>query len=168
MLNRFEIGSAQVCFTSVWMDTLYLNQSESKGYPVGMIFEHPIPDRPACPLLHPECNMKAGGDNNWVNIISVGGELLMLSDTPVMMPVDVDTLKFSGIKPWLDDKQGSMSQPNWIKTGHVATTGSAHPVQRPGTNTWVDIISELGPVPTQHSFIDVFTFQGDIEESQER
>jgi len=81
-----------------------------------------------------------------------------------------ETLETGGLKPWADDKPASMGPPvpAWLEDLHVATSGSAHPVQRAGTNTWVDILSVMGPVPMEKSLLDIFTFEGDIGGPQNR
>jgi len=161
--NKFEIGHGKVCFTADWLNTSVRRMSFEKGAPIGMMFEEPVPPRPSCPFLDPLCNMKVPPDNDWVNVIQSGGKTLMLTDALQMLEMDIDTLQAKGPVPWADDVKpiggfGGLV-PSWVQTAHMATSGSAHPVQRPGSNEWVDIVSVLGPVPgIQDSFLDVFTF----------
>jgi len=87
-----------------------------------------------------------------------------------MLRLDLETLEQEGLHPWLDDApnaQGGVA-PNWVTQGHMATTGSAHPVQIPGTNKYVDVLAELGPVPGEKSYLSVYTFDGDSIEPQNR
>lgn len=58
--------------------------------------------------------------------------------------------------------------PDWVKSAHVATSGSAHPLKRPDSNMYVDILSEMGPIPLQSSFLDVYTFDADASGPQKR
>ena len=77
---------------------------------------------------------------------------------------------------WSDDASGTSGNPEWARpkefwpiVGHVVATGSAHPVRRPGTNTWVGIISEMGAMmPWGKHYIDFFTFDGDQADLQPR
>ena len=75
MINRFEMHDGQICYTSARMSTMYRNVSEAKGCVDGFLFEDTTPARPV------SCYRGAaqiGGDNNWVNAISVGDEVMML------------------------------------------------------------------------------------------
>merc|ERR1712166_564168 len=108
IMNRFELGTGEICFTSDWLDTLYKSKSEEGQCPVGMLFENTVP--PSRPLAcENPFTVGIGGDNNWVNVIEVGGEAVMLSDTPLMMRLDIDTMAQPGRKQWLDDdKNGNI------------------------------------------------------------
>jgi carotenoid cleavage dioxygenase-like enzyme len=159
-LNRFEVGGGQVCYTSAWLNTTFARESEKRGQAAGMLFEETVPAR-SCPLLDPMCQMKVAADNDWVNLIQIGDDTCLLTDAPQMLKIDLETLDTQETKVWADDVTPSMggAVPSWLKTGHVGTAGSAHPTRRPGTNTYVDVLSEMGPVPgVQSSFLDVYTF----------
>jgi carotenoid cleavage dioxygenase-like enzyme len=107
-----------------------------------------------------------GGDNNWVNGIQVGNEVLMLSDTSLMLRLNLETLEQPGYKSWSNDHKG---RPSWMKSGHRAfSSGSAHPVRRPGTNTWVAIASEGTIIPFEKSHVAFYTYEGDVAEEQPR
>eukprot|EP00930_Biecheleria_cincta_P024271 TRINITY_DN17381_c0_g1_i1.p1 TRINITY_DN17381_c0_g1~~TRINITY_DN17381_c0_g1_i1.p1 ORF type:complete len:528 (-),score=76.95 TRINITY_DN17381_c0_g1_i1:162-1745(-) len=163
MMNRFEFEDQQVCYTSVWLDTNYLRVSEEKQCPVGILFE---PTTPTQPMI---CSLEGGapgGDNNWVNTILVGGEALLLSDTSTMLRMDLQTLDQPGKKKWSNDQPNG--QPDWIMGDHKATSGSAHPVQRPGTNTWISIVVEAGLPMMEHSYVAFYTYEGDINGAQPR
>jgi carotenoid cleavage dioxygenase-like enzyme len=169
-VNRFEVGGGQVCYTSAWLNTSFFRESEKRGQAAGMLFEETIPAR-SCPTLDPMCQMKAGSDNDWVNLVQIGDEICLLTDAPQMLNMDLETLDVKeNFKVWADDTQPAMGPPvpSWIQTGHVGTSGSAHPTRRPGTNLYVDILSEMGPVPGQSSFLDVFTFDATKNGPQNR
>jgi carotenoid cleavage dioxygenase-like enzyme len=167
-VNRFEVGGGSLCYTSAWLNTTYARESEKRGQAAGMLFEETIPPR-TCPLSNPMCNMNAP-DNDWVNTIQIGGDTCLLTDAPQMLKIDLETLEITEGKEWADDTPSSMGGlvPNWLKAGHFGTTGSAHPVRRPGTNSYVDILSELGPVPGEKSYLDVYTFDATKEGPQNR
>lgn len=139
-----------------------------------MIFEETIPPR-SCPTGDPMCNMNVPGDNDWVNLIQVGGDTVLLTDATQMLKIDLETLETHDFKVWADDILPSTAMggglgpvPSWIKKGHIGTAGSAHPTRRPGTDTFVDILSEMGPIPGQGSFIDVYTFDASTVGPQNR
>jgi len=166
MINKFELRDRQICYTSVWMDTMYWNQSEKKGCVDGFLFEDTSPKRPMSCYLG---GAQLGGDNNWVNSIQVGSEVMLLSDTALMMRLDLDTLAQPGRKKWSDDKRGTSGNPSWAlpMPGHMVATGSAHPVRRPGTNTWVGILSQMA-VLSKTNRIDLFTYEADTDAPQPR
>jgi len=51
---------------------------------------------------------------------------------------------------------------------HMVMTGSAHPVRRPGTSTWVGIMSEGGLPVVEKSYVDFFTYDADVVGLQPR
>merc|ERR1719230_778220 len=107
--------------------------------------------------------MGVPGDNDWVNLIQIGNDVCLLTDATQMLKIDLETFDTHDFKVWADDYTPSIGGalgpvPSWMKTGHVGTAGSAHPARRPGTNLYVDVLSEMGPVPLQQSFLDVYTF----------
>jgi beta-carotene 15,15'-monooxygenase/beta,beta-carotene 9',10'-dioxygenase len=170
-VNRFEIGDGEVCFTSNWLNTAFRTESEKRGYPAGMLFEEPSPKRPSCPLLDLMCEMAVPSDNDWVNTLQVGDKTLLLTDAPQMLELDLETLEVKGFHAWTDDKNASIGPPvpDWIESMHMGTAGSAHPLKRPDSEMWVDVISSMGPIPgVQKSFLDIFTFRGDVSEPQAR
>jgi len=168
-LNRFELGGGQVCYTSAWLNTTFSRESDKKGQAVGMLFEETIPAR-TCPFLDPICNMKVISDNDWVNLVQIGDDTCLLTDAVQMLKIDLDTLETQGQKDWADDTAPAMGGkvPSWIEKGHVGTSGSAHPTRRPGTNTYIDLVSEMGPVPGQSSFMDVYSFDAGKSGPQNR
>lgn len=162
MMNRFELGDGEICFTADWLETLYKSKSEEGQCPIGMLFEETDPSARPIACENPLA-IGIGGDNNWVNIISIGGEAVLLSDTPLMMRMDFDTMAQPGRKQWLDDdKNGNI---NWTTPGRMVTTGSAHPLQRPGSEEWIAIISEVGLL---HSQIHFYSVDGSKKEEQAR
>ena len=107
-------------------------------------------------------------DNNWVNMIQVGGRAVMLSDTPHMIEMDLDTLDVKGNFEWSDDiasKTGPVM--DWASSGHVVASGSAHPIPFAKSNTVVDIVTEVS-TGLAKSFLDVYTFQSDATGLQPR
>lgn len=168
-LNRFEVGGGKVCYTSSWLNTTFSRESEKRGQPVGMLFEETIPKR-TCPLLDPICNMKVPADNDWVNLIQIGDDTCLLTDAPQMLKIDLETLETEESKVWADDVQPAMGAPvpSWISKGHVGTSGSAHPTRRPGTSTYVDLVSVMGPLPGENSSIDVYSFDASKTGPQNR
>jgi carotenoid cleavage dioxygenase-like enzyme len=166
--NKFRIGGGQVCHASKWMNTSIARAAEAKGFTPGMLFEESNPARPSCPLLQPMCEVNQLVDNNWVNIIEIGGRVVMLSDTPHMLEMDLDTLDVTGNFAWSDDKDSSTGPVmDWATTGHVVASGSAHPIPFAKSNTVVDIVTEVATVFGK-SYLDVYTFQSDATGLQPR
>lgn len=171
-MNRFEVGGGSLCYTSAWLNTTFARESEKRGQAAGMIFEETIPPR-SCPLTDPMCNMNVPGDNDWVNLIQIGDDTCLLTDATQMLKIDLETFETHDFKVWADDFTPSVGGglgpvPSWLKSGHIGTAGSAHPTRRAGTNTYVDVLSEMGPVPGQSSFIDVYTFDASKAGPQNR
>jgi len=162
-INRFELrgGQKEICYTSAFLKTGTYRAALQTGTAThGVLFEDTTPSRPACPLLDPMCNIAAPNDNNWVSMIVVGGEALLLSDTPTMVKLNTDTLNVTGLKTWADDKKGMLGPPHptWTSPLHEATVGSAHPLQRPGTQTFVEVMMEMAILPEEKNIVDVYTF----------
>jgi len=144
------------------LDTLYRNQSIASKCAKGLTFDATTP--PASPLC-----LIGGGDNNYVNTIKVGNEILLLTDTNIMLRMDIDTLAQPGHKHWTNDGDAmhlNAENPNWTK--HLPLTGSAHPLKRPGTNHFVGITSDATFIPWQKSYIDLLTYDGEVATSQPR
>lgn len=122
-------------------------------------------------LHEPMCEVFATADNNWVNLIHVGGEGLLLSDTSNMLRMDLETLGMLGIKTWLDDSK-TLPGPDWQHVGHIGVIGSAHPIQRPGTSTWVAMVVEMPLIPPSthltSGYVSIYTFDGSIRQPQNR
>jgi carotenoid cleavage dioxygenase-like enzyme len=100
------------------------------------------------------CLNMAKLDNDWVNAINVGNEVMMLTDSAAMLRIDLDTLAYLGEKQWVND-----SIPTRV--------GSAHPVLRPGTQTWVGVAAEMG-LTSDKNHMEYFTFEGDVAGLQPR
>jgi len=169
-VNRFEVGGGEVCYTSAWLNTTFSRESEKRGQAAGMLFEETVPAR-SCPLLDPMCQMKVPSDNDWVNLVQIGDDTCLLTDAPQMPIIDLETLEIKEtFKVWADDTQpgSGQSTPNWIESGHVGTSGSAHPTRRPGTNLYVDILSVMGPAPGAKPSLDVYTFDATKNGPQNR
>eukprot|EP00928_Gymnodinium_smaydae_P065598 TRINITY_DN48704_c0_g1_i1.p1 TRINITY_DN48704_c0_g1~~TRINITY_DN48704_c0_g1_i1.p1 ORF type:complete len:564 (+),score=70.96 TRINITY_DN48704_c0_g1_i1:67-1692(+) len=148
--NRFEMHGGQVCYTSVWLNTSYYNDAKKLGMiGPGVLFEGTIPDRPSCPVTDPICDLQVKLDNNWVNMLPMGEEALLLTDAPLMLKFDLKTLNVTGAYPWEDSLE--------LKH-HASTTGSAHPVLRPGTEaTYVSIASMIPTMPFVSPAIAVYS-----------
>uniref|UniRef100_A0A7S1LN72 Uncharacterized protein n=1 Tax=Alexandrium catenella TaxID=2925 RepID=A0A7S1LN72_ALECA len=168
-MNRFEIEEGKVCYTSAWMETGTYQSAMREGRPGrGLLFEETQPPRPPC--FTPLCNVRGPNDNNWVNVIPVGDDqVLLLTDSPQMLSMDLETLKISGRKVWSNDKGSALAPPSpeWLGGLHAAPTGSAHPLRIPGTRTWVDVIGEM-PILLGHNWMDVYTFDGSQSGPQPR
>jgi len=174
-VNRFELREGEICYTSAWLNTgMYqaAMKAQKEGKPPrGLLFEGTVPTRPACPLLNPLCDLVAANDNNWVNMIPVGRELLLLSDTPTMVRMDLETLSCLGLKAWSDDTTPPMGppSPNWVSAMHVGTMGSAHPLLRPGSSTYVEVMDEIATVPVlTKPKVDIYTFEASAVGPQAR
>lgn len=143
-MHRFELQDGQVCFTAKMMNTAYYKEAELLGRPASTFFMGTEPPLPGCPLTHPMCKVTGAAiDNNWVNLMptSSTGEGLLLTDSPIFLRFDYDTMAVSGSYPW---KDGGL-MPTWLKKFHVPATGSAHPVHRPKTDsTWIEVMLEVG------------------------
>jgi len=140
------------------------------GHVPGMLFEETIPSRP---LGLDESEVLV--DNNWVNVIEIGGKVVMLSDTPHMLEMDLDTLDVQGNVVWSDDTPSQTGpNPTWAAPMHAVASGSAHPVPFTGTNTYVDIVTEVmeGPglclIAADCHTLDVYTFDADDTHMQSR
>lgn len=143
-MNRFELQEGKVCFTAKFMNTSYYNEALKLGRPAISMFMGTDPKLPLCPIRHPLCKLTgAPKDNNWVNLLPTNdaGEGLLLTDSPIFVRFDYDTMDIRGDYQWKDG--GIM--PKWIKPLHGPATGSAHPVRRPKTeSTWIEVMLEVG------------------------
>jgi len=83
--------------------------------------------------------------------------------------MDMDSMSVVGVKRWTDDKDDTGANPTWISKMHVPLTGSAHPLMRPGTSSYVDVVVE-SPMASVfgHSIIDLYTFEGNTANAQAR
>jgi len=146
-MNRFELQDGKVCFTAKYMNTSYYKEAELLGRPAGGMFMGTEPKLPPCPLTHPFCKLTgAESDNNWVNLMPTGepGEGLLLTDSPIFVRFDFESMGTFGNYKWKDGGVSGML-PKWLKAFHAPATGSAHPVRRPGTeSTWVEVMLEVG------------------------
>jgi len=149
--NRFEMRKGEVCYTAVWLNTSYYQAAEKLGkIGPGVLFEGTIPDRPPCPLLDPVCDLKAPMDNNWVNSVPMGNEALILTDAPLMLRFNLETLAVTGAYPWEDSLDEKF---------HKATSGSAHPVLLPGTkSTHIEVVPMLSIIPWHPSKVNIYSF----------
>lgn len=174
--NSFVIGNSQVCHAAKWMNTSISRTAAEMGHVPGMLFEESIPHRPSCPMTDMMCESNVLVDNNWVNVIEISGKVVMLSDTPHMLEMDLDTLDVVGNLEWSDDTpSGTGPNPTWASPLHAVASGSAHPVPFTNSNTWVDVVTEVmeGPglcllPPVDCHFMDVYTFQSDADGLQDR
>lgn len=160
-VNRFEIRNGEACFTAEFLNTSYLQHAEKLGRICnGPTFMGTEPSLPFCPLKDPLCFMEGAMiDNNWVNLLPVVGEGLLLTDSPVLIRFDYESLTVSGGYPWKDTLPGSKwMMPTWINKFHAPATGSAHPALVPGTkSTYVEIMLELSVIPFRANTIAVYT-----------
>jgi carotenoid cleavage dioxygenase-like enzyme len=144
--NRFELSEGKVCWTAKYMNTSYYKEALLLGRPAEGEFMGTDPPLPHCPFLHPLCKAAGGPqDNNWVNILpsSTPGEGLLLTDSPIFVRFNYETMDTLGEYHWKDSAGGIV--PKFLKQFHMPATGSAHPVRRPKTeNTWVEIMLEVG------------------------
>lgn len=142
--NRFELLKGKVCWTAKYMNTSYYREAEMLGRPATGTFMGTDPPLPGCPLLHPMCKIDGmPTENNWVNLMPTNdaSEGLVLTDSPVYVRFDYETLETKGTYQWTD---GGM-MPKWLKPLHIPTTGSAHPVHRPKTeSTYIEVLPEVG------------------------
>jgi len=174
MVNRFELNPAdepgKVCYTSAWMSTGVYQRflSDPAVPPRGVLFEDTVPSRKPCFLNF--CDLTASNDNMWVNMMPIGGEGVWFSDMSNMLMMDLETLEVDGLKPWGDDSTSehmASPQPDWIEPQHKAAGGSAHPLPRPGTQTVVEIMTEM-PLGIGEHYTDVYTFDASMKGKQNR
>lgn len=146
-INRFEFLEGKVCFTAKYMNTNYYREAELLGRPAEGMFMNTDPPLPPCPWNHPLCKITgAGADNNWVNLMPTNnkGEGLLLTDSPIFVRFDYETMETKGMYPWKDAGPSGML-PKWLKPLHMPATGSAHPVHRPKTeSTYIEVMLEVG------------------------
>eukprot|EP00413_Alexandrium_margalefii_P007376 CAMPEP_0204529334 /NCGR_PEP_ID=MMETSP0661-20131031/10008_1 /ASSEMBLY_ACC=CAM_ASM_000606 /TAXON_ID=109239 /ORGANISM="Alexandrium margalefi, Strain AMGDE01CS-322" /LENGTH=531 /DNA_ID=CAMNT_0051535351 /DNA_START=41 /DNA_END=1636 /DNA_ORIENTATION=+ len=167
-MNRFELQGGSICYTSAWMNTRIYEKSVKEGRPcASLLFEETKPSRPSCGM--PMCNVLGPNDNNWVNVVPLDGEALLMTDSPQMLTMDPGSLQIAGAKPWADDHNSGMGQPmpSWMLGMHAAVMGSAHPLQIPGTQTWVEVLGEM-PEGLGRNWVDVYTFDGSVSAPQRR
>jgi carotenoid cleavage dioxygenase-like enzyme len=173
MVNRFELlpddQPTKMCYTSAWMNTgLYKNYlKDHKEPPRGVVFEDTEPPRKRCML--DMCDYMAPNDNNWVNMMVVGGEAVWFSDTPTMVSMDLETLNCTGIKAWADDDNTGMGppKPHWVPGMHNVVGGSAHPLVRPGTKTVIEVMTEA-PLVMGKTWVSLYTFDATAKGKQNR
>mmetsp|Transcript_25354 Transcript_25354/g.45924 ORF Transcript_25354/g.45924 Transcript_25354/m.45924 type:complete len:536 (+) Transcript_25354:124-1731(+) len=159
-VNRFELNDREVCFTAKFLNTTYLQKAESLGRICnGPKFLGTEPELPDCPLKDPACFITGAMlDNNWVNLMPGVGEGLLVTDSPFFVRLDYDTLTVRGAYPWKDALPMSDGlMPTWMNKFHVPATGSAHPLLRPKTATYVEIMLELAVTPFSNSTIALYT-----------
>merc|ERR1719506_3020997 len=114
------------------------------------------------------CDYNAPNDNNWVNMIPIGKQAVWFSDTPTMVVMDPETMNCTGYKTWADDATVlGKAQPKWLRMGHMAAGGSAHPLPRPGTKSVVEIIASAPALLGNH-YVDIYTFDATVEGLQNR
>jgi carotenoid cleavage dioxygenase-like enzyme len=150
-VHSFKVGGAKVCFSTRMMQTGFYNASVKAGtIGHGGLFLETVPPR-SCEPFHPLCNMKAAGDNNFVNSFQVSpdepNKLLMVSDTTKMVDFDLESLSVTGDHSWDD---------HMVQFMHTAALGSAHPLPDPagrGGTIGIAISSPEGP---GKSFVDVY------------
>merc|ERR1712070_503567 len=83
-----------------------------------------------------------------------------MTDSPFMIELDYETLNVGAYK-WKDNGGYWPNAPGHSMT-HFFTTGSAHPLRRAGTkNTWVGVLSEIGPLPGDPDKIEIYNIDGD-------
>jgi len=165
-INRFELHDGEVCYTNKFLNTSYLQAAEKLGrISNGPTFFGVEPTLPWCPLSNPVCFLTgAQSDNNWVNILPIKGEGLMLTDSPIFVRLNYEELTVSpGNYPWKDAVHGSGGMlPGFLAKFHSPATGSAHPAPRPGTkNTYVEIMLEVGILPFSENLIAVYNIDAD-------
>ena len=168
MINRFELKpedqSTKMCFTSKWLNSGYYNSfaKDPSNPPRGVLFEDTIPSRKTC-LLN-MCDYKAANDNNWVNMVVVGDELIWVSDTTTMVVMDPLSMSVTGHKTWADDVQSmaGIPAPSWTLNLHAPSGGSAHPLLIPGTQTFVEVLTEM-PLGLGNYYVDVYTFDAGVK-----
>lgn len=151
-INRFELRDGEVCFTAKFLNTSYLLAAEKLGRICnGPTFYGVEPKLPSCPWRHPMCFLSGAQlDNNWVNILPVKGEGLMLTDSPIMTRLNYETLTVeAGNYPWADSAAHSGGMlPGFLKKDHAPSVGSAHPLRRPKTDgVYVEIMGEMAILP---------------------
>merc|ERR1740130_1080100 len=81
------------------------------------------------------------------------------------------TLNITGAQAWKDDKTASMGtvSPSWVHAGHIGATGSAHPLIRPGTNDYIDVVVEQPMVPEiMNAYLSVYSFSSLLAGPQTR
>eukprot|EP00746_Dinoflagellata_sp_MGD_P143916 gnl/MRDRNA2_/MRDRNA2_76675_c0_seq1.p1 gnl/MRDRNA2_/MRDRNA2_76675_c0~~gnl/MRDRNA2_/MRDRNA2_76675_c0_seq1.p1 ORF type:complete len:543 (+),score=82.45 gnl/MRDRNA2_/MRDRNA2_76675_c0_seq1:38-1630(+) len=140
--NRFELHQNKVCWTSKQINSSYYQAAEKLGsVGPGLYFYNTTPERPPG---SPMQDLKAPNDNNWVNIMQLGANGVLLTDSPNMLSFNFETLDATGSYKWEDNLERSVGPP-WLKPGHRAGGGSAHPVLQPGTDsTYIALMQEVG------------------------
>jgi len=150
-VQSFKLGGGRVCFSTRMMHTGFYNASVKAGtIGHGGLFMETAPPR-HCETFHPLCNMKAVGDNNYVNSFQVSADepnkLLMVSDTTTMVDFDLELLSVTGDHTWDD---------HMVQFMHTAPLGSAHPLPDPaGRGGTIGIAMSL-PEGLGKSFVDVY------------
>eukprot|EP00746_Dinoflagellata_sp_MGD_P094154 gnl/MRDRNA2_/MRDRNA2_37322_c0_seq1.p1 gnl/MRDRNA2_/MRDRNA2_37322_c0~~gnl/MRDRNA2_/MRDRNA2_37322_c0_seq1.p1 ORF type:complete len:535 (+),score=92.26 gnl/MRDRNA2_/MRDRNA2_37322_c0_seq1:86-1690(+) len=162
-LNKFEIREKEVCWASKTINSSYYQAAAKLGrIGPGVYFDDTTPERPRCPFLHPTCDLTAPMDNNWVNILPLRDNGLLITDSPKMLDFDFDTLEASGLHAWEDNPEHGVN-PSWLKPMHQSAAGSAHPVPIPGSkSTYLTIMQEAGP----SFYIDIYSI--DVEVGKNR
>lgn len=84
---------------------------------------------------------------------------MLLTDAPLMLQFDLETLAVSGPNHWNDNPHGGI-KPSWVSEFHAVATGSAHPVPRPGTETWVAMMLEIPLLPFGTTYASLYTIDG--------
>merc|ERR1711871_1352042 len=132
-LNRFQMNNGTVCFTTKMMNTGFYNESMRENkIGRGVLFDEPTPPRDRC--FDPMCNVFAPNDNVVVNSVKLGGEFMMVTDSPTALNFDPFSLEMTGKHKWSD---------HIVKFGNMGELGSGHPLRIPGGDgRLVDLVVE--------------------------
>jgi len=120
-INRIEIHNGQACYAANMLQSSFWNSSVEVGHVgPGGLFSETTPAR-TCPWYNPACNLKGGGDNNYVNSVRLPGDghkIMLLTDTTNLMEYDMSSMTVSGSRKFDD---------HMTKMLHAFQLGSAHP-----------------------------------------
>lgn len=148
-MQKFEMKADEVCATYRIMGTGFYNESiQEKTIAKGLLFFETDPPR-KCPVYDPICNLQGKNDNTFVNTFKVGGKLLSITDSPVMLELDPDNMEVLGPHKFNDDMGGG-----------VAYSASAHGLPHPTTGEWIDFVSD-GQVMKPGATIKLFSLGAD-------
>ncbi len=124
MLHRFSIADGAVSYRNRFLDTDALRSARERGR-MGYVEFATDP----CGSIFSRYRAKWQGKvtpNACVNVTSVGDRMLAMSETPLSVEFDPDTLRTAGVVRWADDLGGG--------------TTTAHPHQDPTTGEAVNYL----------------------------
>jgi len=159
--TRFTVEDGQVCATYRMLRTGFYNNSVKAGtIDSGVLFYETEPAR-QCPRLNPLCDILAPNDNTFVNTFMHDGQLLSLTDSPIMITMDPVSLNVTGTIKWKDSGIELVTQ------GKFPVSGSAHPEWNKKYNEVIEFVGNENFL-TGETDVVIYGMSKDHKESRKK